>query len=112
MNVKIFQLDENTDESRDLLYMNYNYIKNKVLNRDEIYNPLDILKLYKLIYETDNYQPKTMDKRDIVICDDIFTDFNINRPENFKGHSLSVSDIIQLEDKYYFVDSFGFVELN
>jgi len=45
----------------------------------------------------------------------IFAMFNINRPEDFKGHSLSVSDVIVLHDgaskTAYFVDSFGFKEL-
>ena len=30
--------------------------------------------------------------------DSIFTIFNIHRPENFSGHSMSVSDIIKFED--------------
>ena len=35
--------------------------------------------------------------------EDIFTTFNINRPKDFKGHSLSVSDIVRLTigDTYY-----------
>ena len=50
-----------------------------------------------------------------IICESLFVKFNTDRPENFKGHSLSVSDVIALkmqEDvKYYYVDSFGFKEL-
>lgn len=30
--------------------------------------------------------------------DDIFERFNIDRPEDFRGHSLSVSDIVVLND--------------
>lgn len=42
----------------------------------------------------------------------IFRQFNIGRkPEGYKGHSLSVSDIIQLEDKSYYCDSYGFEEI-
>jgi len=45
----------------------------------------------------------------------IFTKFNINRPDDFKGHSLSVSDIIVVNSrdgaKAHFVDSFGFKEV-
>jgi len=42
----------------------------------------------------------------------IFCQFNIGRkPEGYKGHSLSVSDIIQLDDKSYYCDSFGFEEI-
>ena len=50
-----------------------------------------------------------------VILDDIFRKFNVDRPEDFRGHSLSVSDIIVLEDKNgssaFFVDSYGMTEV-
>ena len=37
---------------------------------------------------------------------------NINHPINYKGHSLSVSDICEIDNKYYFCDSFGWKEIN
>ena len=47
--------------------------------------------------------------------DTIYERFNIHRPKNFTGHSLSVSDVIVLESesekKAFYVDSFGFSEL-
>lgn len=47
--------------------------------------------------------------------DSIYERFNIDRPEDFQGHSLSVSDIVVMnrdgEVKAYFVDSFGFAEV-
>lgn len=48
--------------------------------------------------------------------DDIFEQFNINRPEDFRGHSLSVSDVVVLNDNghvtAHFVDSISFQEIN
>ena len=48
--------------------------------------------------------------------DDIFERFNIDRPEDFRGHSLSVSDIIVLNDgekvTAHFVDSISFEQLD
>ena len=45
----------------------------------------------------------------------LYTKFNVERPENFKGHSLSVSDVIVVNDEHgktaWFVDSFGFTQL-
>jgi hypothetical protein len=45
----------------------------------------------------------------------IFTQFNMNRPEDFRGHSLSVSDIVALKVdgvvSSHYVDSIGFQEL-
>lgn len=47
--------------------------------------------------------------------DSLYQTFNINHPENYTGHSLSVSDVVVIqrngEAKAYYVDSFGFKEL-
>ena len=47
--------------------------------------------------------------------EEIFERFNLNIPSDFKGHSLSVSDVIHVDTadskKTYFVDSFGFKEV-
>jgi antirestriction protein ArdC len=46
----------------------------------------------------------------------IFEKFNIDRPEDFKGHSLSVSDVIVLhqngKDTAHYTDSIGFVDIS
>lgn len=41
----------------------------------------------------------------------IFEKFNINHPEDFHSHSLSVGDIVEIEDKKYYCDSFGWKKL-
>ena len=45
----------------------------------------------------------------------LYEKFNINHPQDFTGHSLSVSDVVVMrkngESKAYYVDSFGFTEL-
>ena len=43
--------------------------------------------------------------------EDLFTIFNINRPQDFKGHSLSVSDIVELDGKYYYCDNVGWIDI-
>lgn len=53
--------------------------------------------------------------------DDIYFQFNMQRPLDFRGHSLSVSDVVALHqkdavsgettDKAFYVDRFGFTEL-
>ena len=49
------------------------------------------------------------------MLEDIYTRFNTERPEDFSGHSLSVSDVVSLvidsAEHFYYVDSFGFKEL-
>ena len=46
---------------------------------------------------------------------DIWERFNIDHPADFKGHSLSVSDIVVLhqndEDTAHYVDSIGFQQV-
>ena len=45
----------------------------------------------------------------------LYTKFNVDRPEDFRGHSLSVSDIVALKTdavvSFHYVDSIGFQEL-
>ena len=44
--------------------------------------------------------------------DDIFTRFNIDHPKDYKGHSLSVSDVVVLhqngQDAAHYVDRAGY----
>ncbi len=46
----------------------------------------------------------------------IFEKFNFDRPEDFKGHSLSVSDVVVLhqngQDTAHYTDSIGFVDIS
>lgn len=49
--------------------------------------------------------------------EDVFVLFQSGRPEGFRGHSLSVSDVVEVEDAasitpgFYFCDSIGFKEI-
>ena len=56
-----------------------------------------------------------MEQTDLEICETIFTIFNLRTPEDFKGHSLSVSDVIELtrngRTKFYYCDICGFVRI-
>ncbi|MBQ8313488.1 MAG: DUF4316 domain-containing protein [Clostridia bacterium] len=49
------------------------------------------------------------------ILEGLYTRFNLNRPDDFHGHSLSVSDVIALnlngQTECYYTDSFGFYKL-
>lgn len=89
-------------------------LKDGIGMRDYHFEPYKLLKDAGLSVKPSNYEliytaelaPKTS-------LEDIFTQFNIGRPKDFKGHSLSVSDIVVLhrygEDTAYYVDSFGYV---
>ena len=49
------------------------------------------------------------------VLERLYTRFNLNRPDDFRGHSLSVSDVIALnlngQTECYYTDSFGFFKL-
>ena len=68
---------------------------------------------YKLVYlgELSELQGRTQSET----LEAIYTKLNIDHPEDYKAHSLSVSDIVVLhedgENRAHFVDSFGFTEL-
>ena len=65
---------------------------------------------YELVYDANKQVQKNYNKKDLL--EHIFEVFNIKRPSDFKGRSLSVSDIVVIENKYiYYTDSIGFKEL-
>ena len=94
----------------------FNQIKGEEETRDLRFEPYDRLtatghrvdpKNYALVYSAE-LTPGTS-------LEDIYTRFNINHPKDFKGHSLSVSDVVVLHqngrDTAHYVDSFGYKDV-
>lgn len=50
----------------------------------------------------------TMDVED---AEDVYMRLQWTKPQGYKGHSLSVSDLVQMDGKTYFCDSFGFKDV-
>ena len=81
--------------------------------RDFRFEPYDRLQAAGNVVDRANYElvysaplaPETS-------LEDIYTRFNIDHPKDFKGHSLSVSDVVVLhqngQDTAHYVDSVGF----
>ena len=94
----IYQLKRG-DETRDLRFEPYDRLQatGHAVDRAN----------YELIY-TAPLAPDTS-------LEDIYTRFNIDHPADFKGHSLSVSDIVVLhqngKDTAHYVDSIGYREV-
>lgn len=68
-------------------------------------------KNYKAVYSDELLEnTESMD-----VLEDIFMNFNIHQPSNFRAHSLSVSDIVAIkrngEVRCFYVDSVGFTAL-
>lgn len=70
----------------------------------------DFLKEHDKEIHKDMYCSRYRDAEIGIECSDgeylerLFTKFNMDRPEDFKGHSLSVSDVIILNGTPYYTD--------
>lgn len=66
-------------------------------------------------YEVVYVSPLPPYKDQTMLLEGLYEKFNLDRPSDFRGHSLSVSDIVALKTgnivSCHFVDSIGFVEL-
>lgn len=62
--------------------------------------------------EFQSFDEKTNDE----ICETVFYIFNMRTPDDFTGHSLSVSDIIEINrhgsSSFYYCNVCGFTKLN
>lgn len=94
----IYQLKDN-NELRNYRFASFDGLKKSNL-KVEANN-------YELVYKAPLSENDSLDS--------IYNKFNIDRPEDFTGHSLSVSDIVVFEKdgeiSSHYVDSFGFKEL-
>lgn len=64
---------------------------------------------YEAVY-TGSVEPK---EKVAETLEAIYTMFNLDHPAGYRGRSLSVSDLVALEDTgTYFVDSIGFRKIN
>ena len=87
------------DQEHDYRFMNLDFVKRHGME----VNRAD----YELVYTAPLTEKDTLEA--------IYERFNIQRPADFTGHSLSVSDVVVLNDgksiKACYVDSIGFAEL-
>ena len=62
---------------------------------------------YEVVY--DNEVKISSDVEDML--ETIFYILNCHRPEDFTRRSMSVSDVVELNGKYYYTDTIGFREI-
>lgn len=95
----IYQLKRN-DETAELLFMSSNYLRE--------HNLAVSYENYDAVYSGQLSGTETLD--------DLYMKFNIERPQDFTGHSLSVSDIVALRQNgvvsCHYVDSIGFADVS
>ena len=84
------------------------------------FEPLERLERFGLFVDPDNYEKVYTgdvpeDGSIMMKLENIYKAFNLHRPEDFKGHSLSVSDVVVLhqegKDTAFYVDFIGFEEV-
>lgn len=96
---EIWQLKD-TPEARQLLFMNSEFLALHDLTVD--------LSNYARVYSS-GLKPGTT-------LEDLYTQFNLYHPEDFRGHSMSVSDLVILnqggETAAYYCDSIGFTDVS
>ena len=65
---------------------------------------------YRLVYDCGIYCPN--EQPEIVILERLYEIFNLNHPKDYRGRSLSMSDVVELYDdtsrNYYYCDETGF----
>jgi len=96
MTYEILQLKQ--EHLRNYGFMDYDWAKEHGFN----------LEHYNKVYEGEIDNKLTPEQA----CEELFVKFNINRPEDFKGHSLSVSDIVVLDGHRFYTEGIGFKRLN
>lgn len=98
----IYQLKRD-DATTNLHFMNYEW-----LQKNGIEPQYDN---YELVYTG----ALTQDGNQLNKLEDLYRIFNIEHPQDFTGHSLSISDIVALKQagvvSYHYVDSVGYKEL-
>ena len=98
MKYRILQLDRNREavSKNRKMFMSWDILT-------ECCGGFDITD-YKEVYSSE-LQTTIEDK--MAVLEQLFDKFNRNHPEDFTGHSLSVSDVVILDNEIYFCDSFG-----
>lgn len=101
MKIRIYQINLAKDENRTC-FMAYGDLE-KLQGRPEVDS-----KIYDKVYDNE------VECRDL---EDVFRVFNVERPEDFKGRSLSVSDVVEVyesenvERGFYFCDRYGYEQI-
>lgn len=100
--IKIYQINIDKDVNK-VKFMKYSWIK------EFDFSIYDKIWSGEVFNEEENLY---------MFLDEIYEAFNLYHPKDFTGHSLSVSDIVQIIDKdesingYYYCDSFGWLKLD
>lgn len=94
-------------ENRDIMFESYEFLsKNGIIPNVSVYDEVYTGNLDEFNSNDTN-----------VVLEDIFTKFNVDHPKDYRGRSLSVSDVVVIRDdddnvSIHYVDRFGFKSLD
>lgn len=98
MNIRIYQIDTDKDTKN----VRFEGLESTLNIAGEV-NPAIYFQVYANVCDCSDLE-------------DVFHKFNVEKPIDFMGHSLSVSDIVEILDEEnkgtYFCDSFGFKKID
>ena len=101
MKIRIYQINSDRDENRMM------FLSHDRLERFQGSPEVDS-KIYDKVYD------KEVDCSNL---EEVYTLLNIDHPEDYRGRSLSVSDVVEVYESdaipqgFYFCDSFGFKQV-
>jgi len=99
---RIYQLDvKNENVIRDhKVYESWD-----MLNRTAGFNIHQYIKVYEGTIEVGE------NTSDMMALDELFEMFNIRHPQDYHAHSLSVSDVVELDGTKYYCDDIGWEKI-
>ena len=104
MKYEIYQLNTELENGVEMLYMDYNW---NASHGNEITSDK-----YNKVYEGEiDEGSQKVTSPIIYVAEKLYEIFNLNHPADFKGHSMSVSDVVVVDGKAYYCDRIGFKEL-
>ena len=86
-------------------------IKESAETHYKMFTPLKRLERLGLQFNPNDYKVVFSGEMDVDNAEDVYMRLQFTKPEGYKGHSLSVSDIVVMDGKYLFCDSFGFIDV-
>ena len=101
MKIRIYQINSDRDEHR-MMFMSHDRLE-RFQGSPEVDS-----KIYDKVYD------KEVDCSNL---EEVYTMLNINHPSDYRGRSLSVSDVVEVYESdavphgYYFCDSVGFKQV-
>lgn len=103
MKYEIYQI-KNEEAMRKYGFMRLSFAKQNGLNIN------DYEKVYEGSIELED-ESRANEVKPENYLEHLFYIFNCEHPADFKGHSMSVSDIVILDGTTYYCDSFGFTKI-